>query len=129
VTYYAHAVDLAFAITVEKCQGGTFDYIIALLEHTPGSPTLTFKKLYVMFTRVKGPVDFNVYHYLQRLTKQSYITYTQKFLPQNGEWILTKVGIGNHMYLILLHCRHQKHQKLLQHIKKLINVFIDSLIT
>jgi hypothetical protein len=52
VTYYAHAVDLAFAITVWKCRGGTFDYIIALLEHTPGSPTLTFEKLYVMFTRV-----------------------------------------------------------------------------
>jgi hypothetical protein len=45
VTYYAHAVDLAFAITVWKCQGGTFDYVIALLEHTPGSPTLTFEKL------------------------------------------------------------------------------------
>ncbi len=42
VTYYAHAVDLAIAITVCKCQGGTFDYIIALLEQTPGSPTLTF---------------------------------------------------------------------------------------
>jgi hypothetical protein len=42
VTYYAHAVDLAFAITVWKCQGGTFDYIIALLEHTPDSQTLTF---------------------------------------------------------------------------------------
>ncbi len=44
VTYYAHAVDLAFTITVWKCQGGTFDYIIALLEHTPGSPALTFEK-------------------------------------------------------------------------------------
>jgi hypothetical protein len=53
VTYYAQTVDLAFTITVWKCQGGTFDYIIALLEHTPGSPTLTFEKLYVMFTRVK----------------------------------------------------------------------------
>jgi hypothetical protein len=53
VTYYAHALDLAFAITVWKCQGGTFDYIIALLAHTPGCPTLTFEKLYVMFTRVK----------------------------------------------------------------------------
>ncbi len=53
MTYYAHAVDLAFAITVWKCQGGTFDYIIALLKHIPGSPTLTFEKLYVMFTRVK----------------------------------------------------------------------------
>ncbi len=58
VTYYAHAVDLAFAITVWKCQGGTFDYIIALLEHTPASPTLTFEKLYVMFTRVKMPFKF-----------------------------------------------------------------------
>ncbi len=53
VTYYAHAVNLTFAITVWKCQRGTFDYILALLKHTPGSPTLTFEKLYVMFTRVK----------------------------------------------------------------------------
>jgi hypothetical protein len=58
VTYYAHAVDLAFAITVWKCQGGTFDYIIALLEQTPGSPTFTFEKLYVMFTRVKKACKF-----------------------------------------------------------------------
>jgi hypothetical protein len=59
VTYYAHAVvDLAFAITVWNCQGGTFDYIIALLKHPPGSPTLTFEKLYVMFTRVKMACKF-----------------------------------------------------------------------
>ncbi len=58
VTYYAHAVDLAFAITVWKCQGGTFDYIIALLEQTPGSPTLTFENSYVMFTRVKMASKF-----------------------------------------------------------------------
>ena len=58
VTYYAHAVDLAFAITVWKCQGGTFDYIIALLEQTPGSPTVTFETLYVMFTRVKKACKF-----------------------------------------------------------------------
>ncbi len=58
VTYYAHAVDLAFAITIWKCLGGNFDYIIALLEHSPGSPTLTFEKLYVMFTRVKMACKF-----------------------------------------------------------------------
>ena len=58
VTYYAHAVDLAFAITVWKCQGGTFKYIIALLEHTPGSPALSFENLYVMFTRVKKANHF-----------------------------------------------------------------------
>jgi hypothetical protein len=58
VTYYAHAVDLAFAVTVWKCQGSTFDYIIALLEHTPASPTLTFEKLYVMFTREKRACQF-----------------------------------------------------------------------
>jgi hypothetical protein len=58
VTYYSHAVDLAFAITVWKCHGGTFDYIIALLKHTPASPTLTFEKLYVMFTRVKMACRF-----------------------------------------------------------------------
>ena len=53
MTYYAHAVELAFAITVWKCQGGTFEYIIALFKHTLGSPALTFEKLCVMFTRVK----------------------------------------------------------------------------
>ncbi len=58
VTYYDHAADLAFAITVWKCQGGTVDYILALLEHTPGSPTLTFENLYVMFTRVKMACKF-----------------------------------------------------------------------
>jgi hypothetical protein len=46
------------AKTVWKCQGGTFDYIIALLEHSPGSPTLTFEKLYVMLTRVKMACKF-----------------------------------------------------------------------
>jgi hypothetical protein len=40
VTYYAHAVDSAFAITGWKCQGDTFKYIIALLKHSPGSPAL-----------------------------------------------------------------------------------------
>jgi hypothetical protein len=50
VTYYAQALDLAYAITVWKCQGGTFKYIVALLEYSPGSPALTFEKLYVMFT-------------------------------------------------------------------------------
>jgi hypothetical protein len=97
VTYYAHAVDLAFAITVWKCQGGTFDNIIALLEHTPGSPTLTYEKLYVIFRRVKKPATFAAYHFHQHLTKQSYITYVKKSWPQNGEWILMKVDIGNHM--------------------------------
>ncbi len=58
VTYYAHAVDLAFAVTVWKCQGGTFDYIIALLDTSPGSPTHTFEKLYVMFTWVKRACQF-----------------------------------------------------------------------
>jgi hypothetical protein len=58
VTYDAHAVDLAFAITVWKCQKGTFDYIITLLKHTPGSPTLTFEKLYVICTRVKMACRF-----------------------------------------------------------------------
>ncbi len=54
MAYYAHAVDMAFAVTVWKCQGGTFDYIIALLKHTPGSPTLTFEKLSSSLGRAKN---------------------------------------------------------------------------
>jgi hypothetical protein len=47
-----------YLATVWKCQGGTFEYIIALLEHSPGSPAFTFEKLYVMFTRVKEANHF-----------------------------------------------------------------------
>ncbi len=118
MTYFAHAVDLAFAVTVWKCQGSTFDYTITLLEHTPGSPTLTYEKLYVMLQGLKRPVTFAVYHFHRHLTNQSYITYVQKFWPQNGEWILMKVDIGTHMLLILLHCQYQKYQKLLRPVKK-----------
>jgi hypothetical protein len=50
---YAHAMDLSFAITVRKCQGGTFEYIMSLLKYTPSCPPLSFEKLHVMFTRVK----------------------------------------------------------------------------
>ncbi len=51
-------MDLAFAVTVWKCQGGTFKYIIALLEHGPSSPAHTFEKLYVTFTQVKEANHF-----------------------------------------------------------------------
>ncbi len=58
VAYYSHAVNLAFAVTVWKCQGRTYEYIIALLEGTPGSPALTFEKIYVMFTRLRKASHF-----------------------------------------------------------------------
>jgi hypothetical protein len=84
VTYYAHAVDLAFAITVWKCQGGTFDYIIALLEHSPGSPTLTFEKLYVMFTRVKMACKFQCLPLSPAFNKAKLYNLCPKMLPT--EW-------------------------------------------
>ena len=109
VGYYAHAVDLAFAITVWKSQVGTFEYIIALLEHSPGSPPVTFKKLYIMFTRVKKPHVFDVCHFLQDTT-------SLKFLPQNGRWTFQKMAAtGNHGHPILPHCPFPKYPKLLQH--------------
>jgi hypothetical protein len=51
-------MDFAFAIMVWKCEGGTFEYIIALLEHSPGSPALTFEKLYVIITQVREANHF-----------------------------------------------------------------------
>ena len=78
-------------------QGGTFDYIIALLEQNPGSPTLTFDKLYVMFTRVKKACKFRCLPFSPAFNKASYITCIQKFWQQNGERILAEMGIGNHM--------------------------------
>jgi hypothetical protein len=47
VGYYLHlgfehyAVDLAFAMTAWKCQGGTVPYVIVLLVHNPNSPPLS----------------------------------------------------------------------------------------
>jgi hypothetical protein len=97
VTYYAHAVNLVFAITDWKCQRGTFDYIIALLEHTPGSPTLTFEKLYVMFTRVKMACKFQCLPLSPAFNKAKLYHLCPKILATNGEWMLMKVGIGKHM--------------------------------
>ncbi len=80
VTYYAHAVDLAFAITVWKCQRGTFDYILTLLEHTPGSPspTLTFEKLYVILPPILLVVQMIPHpsqaQHLVKLQKSTYVS-------------------------------------------------------
>ena len=80
VSYYAHAVDLAFAITVWKCQGGTFKYIIALLEHSPGSPALSFENLYVMFTRVKKATNFRCLPLSSAFNKQKLLHLRPKIL-------------------------------------------------
>jgi hypothetical protein len=87
VSYYAHAVDLAFAITIWKCQGGTFKYIIALLEHTPGSPALSFENFYVMFTRVKKASSFGCLPLSSTFNKQKLLHLRPKILLLNGEWI------------------------------------------
>jgi hypothetical protein len=129
VTYYVHAVDLAFAITVLKYQGGTFDYIIALLEHTPGSPTLTFEKLIWMFSRVKMACWFWCLPLLPEFKKAKLYHLQPKILATKWRMDIDKESIGNHMYLIHLYCWYQKHQKLLQHVKKENNVPVSSLIT
>jgi hypothetical protein len=60
LSYHVHAVDLSFAITTWKSQGGTFEYIIALLENYGGSSKqkLSYELLYVMFSRVKKAQRF-----------------------------------------------------------------------
>ncbi len=93
VTYYAHAVDLAFAITVWKCQGGTFDSIIALLEQTPGSPTLTFEKLYVMFIRVKKACKISMFTIISSIQQSKVIHLRQKILAT--KW---RMDIGRYVY-------------------------------
>jgi hypothetical protein len=108
VTYYAYAVDLAFAIMVWKCQGGTFEYIIALPEHSPGSPALTFEKLYVMFTRVKEATHFQCLPLSPIHDKCN-----QKSLPQNGKWTLTNMDTGDLGHPLLQHFLNPKFQRLL----------------
>ncbi len=121
VTYYAHAVDLAFAITVWKCQGGTFDYIIALLEYTPGSRTLTFEKLYVMFTRVKRACWFWCLPLSPAFNKAKLYHLCPKFLATKWRMDIDKSGywkphVSNSPALLI-----PKHQKLVQHVKKKIH--------
>jgi hypothetical protein len=61
--YLSHAVDLAFAITTWKSQGGTFEYVVALLESFGAShrQKLSFELLYVMFSRVKKASGFRCF--------------------------------------------------------------------
>jgi hypothetical protein len=92
VTYYAHAVDLAFTITFWKCQGGTFECIIALLEHTPGSPALTFEKLYVMFTPVKKASRFQCLPFSQTYNKGKLFHLQPKILATKWRMGIDKSG-------------------------------------
>ena len=58
--YQAHAVDLSFAITTWKSQGGTFENVVSLLESHNGlsRQKLSFELLYVMFSRVTKASGF-----------------------------------------------------------------------
>ena len=94
--YLAHAVDLAFAITVWKSQGGTFDYVIALLENTPNSPSLTFEMLYVMFSRVRLGCRFRCMPLtlpsrtrgkLKKLMPNIYATRWRMDVIEFGKWV------------------------------------------
>jgi hypothetical protein len=86
-------MDLAFAITVWKCQGGTFEYIIALLQHSPGSPALTFETLYVMFTQVKEANHFRCLTLSPKYDKQTLFYLQPKILAT--KW---QMDIDKHRY-------------------------------
>jgi hypothetical protein len=83
-------MDLAFAITVWKCQGGTFEYIIALLEHSPGSPALTSEKLYVMFTQVKKVSQFRCLPLSPKYDKQTLFHLQPKILAMKWQMYIDK---------------------------------------
>jgi len=61
VRYTAHAVDLAFAITVWKAQGGTFPFVLAMLENICGGKPLTFERAYVMYSRAIAASRFRCF--------------------------------------------------------------------
>jgi hypothetical protein len=109
VTYYAHAVDLAFAISVWKCQAGIFDYIFALLEHTtPGSPTLTFEKLYVMFTWVKIACRFQCLPLSPAFNKAKLYHLCPKFLATKWRMDIDNNGYWKPHVSILLHSQRPR---------------------
>ena len=97
VIYCAHAIDLAFAITTWKSQGGTFDYIIALLENSTGAHCMiSFELLYVMISRVRQTDRFRCFpmamrhktiEKLRRLRpKVSSIKWRKDVANKNGKW-------------------------------------------
>ena len=61
VKYAMHAVDISLAVTAWKCQGATLQYVLALLEPSPGSRSLSFELLYVMFSRVRMASHFRCF--------------------------------------------------------------------
>jgi hypothetical protein len=96
--YEKHAVDLALAITVYKSQGGTFDYVIVLLEPSNPKNKLTFETLYVMFSRVRlgnhirciplsATFDRKA---IKELLPNIYATKWRMDLDANGKWFRRK---------------------------------------
>ena len=104
IEYKAHAVDLSFAITTWKSQGGTFEYIIALLESFTGAfrQRLTYELLYVMFSRVKEAVHFrcmplsaenDLRARLRRYYPNIYATKYRMDINEDGYWDSTRSEI------------------------------------
>jgi hypothetical protein len=102
--YIAHAVDLAFSVTTWKSQGGTFDYIIALLEHSHGSPPLSYEMLYVMFSRVKLGCHFRcmplsnpkkIREKLGNLRPNIFAVRWRMDIGANGRWKNRDQEVGN----------------------------------
>eukprot|EP00919_Chromeraceae_sp_WS-2016_P007706 GHVR01018090.1.p1 GENE.GHVR01018090.1~~GHVR01018090.1.p1 ORF type:complete len:165 (+),score=8.05 GHVR01018090.1:1213-1707(+) len=61
VMYLQHAVELAFALTVWKSQGGSLKYVIVLLEGSPDAPKWRYEHLYVAYSRVPGETRFRCF--------------------------------------------------------------------
>jgi hypothetical protein len=75
-----------------KCQGGTFKYIVALLEYSPGSPALTLEKLYVMFTQVKKASHFLCLPLSPKYDKRTLFHLQPKILTTKWQMDIDKYG-------------------------------------
>ena len=61
LAYRQHAVELAFAITVWKSQGGTYRNVLMLLEGSPDAPKWCFEHIYVALSRVPSELGFRCF--------------------------------------------------------------------
>lgn len=97
LSYRAHAVDLSFAVTIWKSQGGTFDRIISLLESydTTKKQRLTYELMYVTFSRVRNASGFRCMplltsietkQRLRRLRPSIYATRYRMDINDEGYW-------------------------------------------
>ena len=100
IEYKDHPLELAFAFTVWKVQGLTFDKIILALEPLKGK--IGHLKIFMQaIQELEQIMVLDAYHFLKDLIEESFLIYVQTLIQQDGEWILQKEISGSKIQKVL----------------------------